>query len=44
VPGCSASSDFARDEKSSTALGCKPGYIGPVGFSGIPCGATAASP
>ena len=27
---------FARDEEIVTALGCKPGYIGPVGTSGIP--------
>jgi len=26
---------FARDEEIVTALGCKPGYIGPVGASGV---------
>lgn len=25
---------FARDEEIITALGCKPGYIGPMGFNG----------
>jgi prolyl-tRNA synthetase len=25
---------FARDEEIITALGCKPGYIGPIGFNG----------
>jgi len=27
---------FARDEEIVAALGCKPGYIGPVGVEGIP--------
>ena len=27
---------FARDDEIVAALGCKPGYIGPVGIAGIP--------